>query len=177
VGMDGVDSEIYSSIFGVDFFKVLDHYDLNTRALKYALLFLIVPFLSLFLMETILKRDIHPVQYLLAGIGNVVFYLLLLAFSEHIPFPAAYWIASPAVILMTGLYSKSLLGSRGRSFLMGVLMLLCYTFLYFTLQSEDWALLMGAIGCFAAVAAVMFFTRKLDWYGQAKREDTTPALE
>jgi inner membrane protein len=174
----GVSSDLEAAKFGVDFFKVLDHYDLNTRAVKYALLFLIVPFLSLFLIETMLRRNgsariendaavnIHPVQYLLAGIGNVVFYLLLLAFSEHIPFAPAYWIASPAVIIMTALYSRTLLASWSRSLLMAAIMLLCYTFLYFTLQSEDWALLIGSLGCFGITAAVMFFTRRLDWWGR-----------
>jgi inner membrane protein len=102
----------------------------------------------------------------------VVFYLLLLAFSEHIPFPAAYWIAALAVTLMLGLYSRSLLLAWNRSALMATVMLLCYTFLYCTLQSEDWALLTGALGCFAVVAAVMFCTRRLDWSGHG-----APALE
>jgi inner membrane protein involved in colicin E2 resistance len=77
-GADDIGFELAGARFGVDFFKVLDHYGLNTRAVKYALLFLIVPFLSLFLIEQILRRNdpVHPVQYLLAGIGNVVFYLL-----------------------------------------------------------------------------------------------------
>ncbi|GHV95927.1 cell envelope integrity protein CreD [Spirochaetia bacterium] len=186
IEMDGIVSELAEARFGVDFFKVLDHYDLNTRAVKYALLFLIVPFLSLFLIENILRKKdrqgaeglapmgIHPVQYLLAGIGNVVFYLLLLAFSEHISFHAAYWIAAPAVIIMTGLYSRTLLGAWSRSLLMAMIMLLCYAFLYFTLQSEDWALLIGALGCFVIIAAVMFFTRRLNWYGA--KEDTATEM-
>ncbi|MDR0877078.1 MAG: cell envelope integrity protein CreD [Treponema sp.] len=161
-----IDHDLYNALFGVNFFKALDHYDLNTRAAKYALLFIIVPFLSLFILENLLKRNIHPAQYLLAGIGNLIFYLLLLAFSEHLPFPAAYWIAAPAVTLMLALYSHTLLGARNKCLLMAVVMMLCYTFLYFTLQSEDWALLIGALGCFAITAAVMFFTRKLDWYGK-----------
>jgi inner membrane protein len=172
-GSDEINSELYSALFGVDFFKPMDHYDMNTRAVKYALLFLVVPFLALFIMESILRREhIHPVQYLLAGIGNVVFYLLLLSVSEHLPFAAAYWISAPAVTLMMLLYSRSLLGTWERSFLMAAVMLLCYAFLYFTLQSEDWALLIGSVGCFAIVAAVMFFTRRLDWYGKKKRPDT-----
>jgi inner membrane protein len=171
-GMQVISSELADARFGVDFFKALDHYALNTRAVKYALLFLIVPFLSLFLIEIILRRTaIHPVQYLLAGIGNVAFYLLLLAFSEHIPFTAAYWIAACAVTLMMGLYSRSLLGAWNRSALMGVIMPLCYAFLYCTLQSEDWALLIGALGCFTIIATVMFCTRRLDWYGCGSRKN------
>jgi inner membrane protein len=149
--------------FGVDFFKALDHYDVNTRAVKYALLFIVIPFLSFFLFEVFLRRDIHPVQYLLAGLGNAVFYLLLLSFSEHMNFGPAYLVSAASVIVMVTLYSRSLLGAWGKSWIMGFIMILCYSFLYFTLQSEDWALLAGSVGTFIMVALVMFFTRKLDW--------------
>jgi inner membrane protein len=168
-----VNYDLYDTLFGVNFFKALAHYDLNTRAAKYALLFIIVPFLSLFILENLLKRNIHPAQYLLAGIGSLIFYLLLLAFSEHLPFSAAYWIAAPAVTIMLTLYSRTLLGAWNKCLLMAGVMILCYMFLYFTLQSEDWALLIGALGCFGITAAVMFFTRKLDWYGKKAGGDNS----
>lgn len=162
---DAAGFEISSSIFGVNFYKALDHYGANTRAVKYALLFIIIPFLSLFLFEFFLRRNIHPVQYILAGVGNVVFYLLLLSFSERIPFPAAYWIAALSVTVLLTLYSGSLLGGWKKTPYIAVIMALCYTFLYCTLQSEDWALLIGSIGAFGITALVMFITRKVDWYG------------
>jgi inner membrane protein len=167
---NGSDFEIASADFAVNFFKALDHYAVNIRAVKYALLFIIIPFLSLFLFELFLCRDIHPVQYLLAGIGNVIFYLLLLSFSEHLPFPPAYWIAALAVTAMMGLYSRSLLGAGNKGPLMGLVMILCYTFLYFTLQSEDWALLIGSLGAFGITGTVMFFTRKFNWYGRSRHK-------
>ncbi|MDR1905136.1 MAG: cell envelope integrity protein CreD [Treponema sp.] len=163
------DFELDSVYFSVDFFNALNQYNLNTRAVKYALLFIIIPFLSLFILELLLRREIHPVQYLLAGIGNVVFYLLLLSFSEHLPFPPAYWISASAVTAMMSLYSRTLLGAWTKSVFMAFVMLFCYTFLYFTLQSEDWALLFGSIGVFGITALVMFFTRKLDWYGKDRK--------
>jgi inner membrane protein len=164
-----------SNIFGVNFFKALDHYDLNSRAVKYAILFIIIPFLSFLLFEIFLHRNIHPVQYLLAGTGNVMFYLLLLSFSEHMDFSPAYGISALAVIIMTSLYSRSLLGAWGKSWIMGAIMTLLYAFLYFTLQSEDWALLTGSIGAFGITAFVMFLTRKLDWRGGEKNGFHPPA--
>lgn len=175
----GTGPRFSSSLFWINFFKPLDHYDVNTRAVKYGILFIIIPFLSLFLFEIFLRRDIHPVQYLLSGIGNVIFYLLLLSFSEHIPFTPAYGISALAVSAMTGLYAFSILGSWRQSWPMALVMILGYTFLYFTLQSEDWALLTGSLGAFAVTALVMFLTRKLDWYGRPQPrpgippEDTT----
>jgi inner membrane protein len=39
-----------------------------------------------------------------------------------------------------------------------------YTLIYMLLRLEDDALLIGAIASFVAVAAAMYFTRKIDWY-------------
>jgi inner membrane protein len=44
---------------------------------------------------------------------------------------------------------------------------LLYTLIYLLLRLEDNALLVGAIASFLAVAAAMYFTRSLDWYGSS----------
>ncbi|MDR1955273.1 MAG: cell envelope integrity protein CreD [Treponema sp.] len=153
------------SLFGVDFFRTIDTYALNTRAVKYAILFLMVPFLTLFLLEVFTKKRIHPVPYLLSGIGNAVFYLLLLSLSEQIPFDTAYLIAAFAVTALMTLYSRSLLPSWGKSWYMGLVVGISYVLLYAVLNAESYALLIGSVGAFVIIALVMFLTRKLDWYG------------
>ena len=154
---------LYDEFFGVDFFKPLDHYALNERAVKYAILFIIIPFLTLFFLEIFSKKSIHPAQYLLSGLANIIFYLLLLSISEHIPFSAAYLIAAAALTCMMSLYAHSLLETRIRSACMGLVMALLYLIMYMTLNAEDWALLIGSIAAFLICGAVMFLTRKLDW--------------
>jgi len=149
--------------FGVDFFKPLDHYALNTRAVKYAVLFLIIPFLTLFFLEVFSQKSIHPIQYLLSGFANVIFYLLLLSISEHIPFSISYLIAAAALTCMMTLYARSLLESWTRSAYMGFVMALLYLIMYLTLNAEDWALLIGSIAAFVITGVVMFLTRRLDW--------------
>jgi len=149
--------------FGVDFFKPLDHYALNTRAVKYAILFLIIPFLTLFFLEVFSQKSIHPAQYLLSGFANVVFYLLLLSISEHLSFSVSYLIASAALTCMMTLYARSLLETWTRSAYMGLVMALLYLIMYLTLNAEDWALLIGSIAAFIITGVVMFLTRKLDW--------------
>ena len=47
-----------------------------------------------------------------------------------------------------------------------------YALIYVLMRLEDFALLIGALTSFAAIAAVMYFTRRIDWYGAS-----TPALE
>ena len=150
-------------LFGVDFFKPLDHYALNERAVKYAVLFLVIPFLTLFFLEVFSQKSIHPAQYLLSGLANIIFYLLLLSISEHLSFSAAYLIAAAALTGMMTLYARSLVETWARSAYMGLVMTLLYLILYITLNVEDWALLIGSIVTFMITGVVMFLTRKLDW--------------
>ncbi|MDR0463788.1 MAG: cell envelope integrity protein CreD [Treponema sp.] len=150
-------------LFGADFFKPLDHYALNERAVKYAILFLVIPFITLFFLEIFSRKSIHPAQYLLSGLANVIFYLLLLSISEHIPFSFAYLLASAALTCMMALYARSLLNTWAQSAYMALVMALLYLILYLTLNAEDWALLIGSITAFLICAVVMFLTRKLDW--------------
>jgi len=156
-------SNYSSELFGVDLFKPLDHYALNTRAVKYAILFLFIPFITLFFLEVFSRKSIHPAQYLLSGLANVIFYLLLLSISEHLSFSIAYLIAAAALTCMMSLYARSLLETWARSAYMGLVMALLYLILYLTLNAEDWALLIGSITAFLICGIVMFLTRKLDW--------------
>jgi inner membrane protein len=150
-------------LFGVNFFKPLDHYALNERAVKYAILFLIIPFITLFFLEVFSQRKIHPAQYLLSALANVIFYLLLLSISEHLSFSIAYLISAIALTVMMTLYARSLVETWTRSAFMGLVMAMLYLILYLTLNAEDWALLIGSILAFIICAVVMFLTRKLDW--------------
>jgi len=156
-------TNLRNELFGVDFFKPLDHYALNERAVKYAILFLVIPFLTLFFLEVFSQKSIHPVQYLLSGLANIIFYLLLLSISEHLSFSVAYLIASAALTGMMMLYARSLVETWARSAYMGLVMALLYLIFYLTLNAEDWALLIGSIVAFMITGVVMFLTRKLDW--------------
>ncbi|MDR3162785.1 MAG: cell envelope integrity protein CreD [Helicobacteraceae bacterium] len=161
---DGI--SLSESMFGVDFYRAIDTYSLNTRAVKYAILIVIVPFLTLFLLEIVAKVRIHPVPYLLCGVGNAVFYLLLLSLSEQIAFYAAYLIAAAAVVALLALYARSLLPTWTKAGFMGFAVLLSYLLLYAVLNAESYALLIGSLVTFATIAFVMFMTRNVDWYGE-----------
>lgn len=175
IGSEAVNDKLAGNFFGVDFFEVLDRYTLNDRATKYAILFIVVPFLALFMLELFTRRMLHPIQYLLAGVANMVFYLLLLSLSEHIPFGAAYLISAAAVGLMVFLYSWSIFKDVKKAWYMGPVMGGSYLYLFMTLQSEDWALLIGALGAFAVTGLVMFITRNVDWYGRDRLRTPAPA--
>ncbi|MEM1007817.1 MAG: inner membrane CreD family protein, partial [Myxococcota bacterium] len=106
----------------------------------------------------------HPVQYTFVGLALVLFYLLLLSLSEHIPFVGAYVIASGACISLLGCYVRFVLGSLQRALVFSGSLVTLYGVLYFLLQQEGIALLLGSLMLFALLAGVMLVTRHVDWY-------------
>lgn len=140
-------------------------YQAVTRSLKYALLFIGVVFLAYFLFEATSDRRVHPAQYLLVGLAQIIFYLLLLAIAERLGFHWAFLIAAAATVLLIGWYAGAVFESRQRQLAAIVAFTLLYALIYVLMILEDFALLVGAVAAFAAIAAVMWFTRRLDWYG------------
>ena len=152
------------SAFGVSLVTPVDCYRQVERALKYGILFIVLLFTGFFLFETLAQLRIHTLQYLLVGAALCIFYLSLLALSELLPFGYAYLAsAGSAAALVTG-YSAAVLGSRLRALVIALELALIYGFLYITLQLQDYALAFGSAGLFAALAVVMYTTRRVNWY-------------
>lgn len=135
------------------------------RALKYALMFLGVVFLAYFLMEATSDRRMHPAQYILVGLAQLIFYLLLLSISERIGFDLAFLIAAAATVTLIGAYAGAVFRSALRGLIASVAFAALYALIYLLMRLEDYALLAGSVAAFVAVTAVMWFTRNLDWYG------------
>jgi inner membrane protein len=152
------------SSFGVGLYQAVDVYQRGERAVKYALLFIALTFLTFFAWEQVTRNPMHPLQYLLIGFALSIFYLLLIALSEHISFAAAYVTAAVALVVLIGVYIAGALRSSIRGVVAGVAMSGVYALLYALVLSEDYALLLGAIVLFVALAAVMLVTRRIDWY-------------
>ncbi len=161
---DSYGSSIRESAFGVKMFSPVDQYTQILRAVKYIFMFVGLTFLIFFLVEVFNKKRIHPVQYLLIGLALCVFYILLLSLSEHISFVIAYLIAAVSIIGLIGLYVKSSLDGNWLALITGILLAALYVYLYILLENQDYALLMGSLGIFVILAAVMYLSRKVDWY-------------
>ena len=153
-----------SSAFGVTLVRPADQYQQTERSAKYAVLFILLTFTTLFLLELLSPVRLHPVQYLLVGFALCLFYVLLLALGEHLGFPAAYATAAAAVVALVTLYARSLLGSWRRIAPLALALAGLYGFLYSLLVAQDYALLLGAAGLFLVLALVMYLTRHLDWW-------------
>ena len=151
------------SAFGVDFLLPVDNYQKSTRSVKYAILFISLTFLTIFFIEMRQKTRVHAFQYALIGLALVIFYTLLVSISEHLSFDNAYLIAAIMTIGLTTLYAQALFASRQMAFLVGGTLTVLYGFLFVVLQQQDYALLIGSIGLFLILAAVMYFSRKIEW--------------
>lgn len=158
--------------FGVELVEPVDRYRMSERALKYALLQLLLVFGTVFVIEALRERSVHPMHYGLTGAALAMFFLLLLALSEHLGFAPAYLIAAIACVALIGSYLGPVLGSRRLGLLGAGLLAGLYALLYGLLKSEDYALLMGALFLFGFLAAVMLGTRHLDWDRLGERVKT-----
>ncbi len=144
--------------------ETVNHYTLNERSVKYAILFIGLTFIGFFLMEVLQGLRIHPVQYLIVGATLTIFYLLLLAFSERVGFNAAYLIAATTCVGLSGFYGRYVLRSTVRSGSFCAVLAALYATLWLIMQSEDNALLMGTLLLLLILTSVIIFTRRVDWY-------------
>ena len=165
-GKTGSQSGAQQSAFGVTFYQPVSLYQLTLRAAKYAVLFIGMSFVAYFLFEMMADLRLHPLQYLLVGFANALFYLLLLSLAEHIGFLWAYLVSAAASINLIAGYSTTVLGRRSRGMMMAFVLAALYSFLYMTLKAETYALLAGSLGLWITLAIVMFLTRRIDWYGR-----------
>ncbi|MCD8213530.1 MAG: cell envelope integrity protein CreD, partial [Campylobacter sp.] len=146
------------------FISPINNYSLALRCVTYAILFLAVPFLAIFLCEIYSGSRIHMIQYLLIGAADVLFYLLILSISEHLSFLLSYLIASIAVCGTILFYGAAIFRASKWGVFIALVHAVSYCILYGILQSEDYALLMGSVMIFAVIVLVMYLTRKIDWY-------------
>jgi inner membrane protein len=141
----------------------VDLYSQVNRATKYGFLFIGFTFLALLMFDVIGGVRVSAVEYLLMGAALILFFVLLLAFAEVIGFTPAYVLASAAIAGLNTAYSAAVLGSWRRAGLMGGLLAGLYAILYVLLSLEAYSLLIGALLLFAALAGVMYVTRRIDW--------------
>ncbi|MFT4174960.1 MAG: cell envelope integrity protein CreD [Rhodocyclaceae bacterium] len=158
--------------FSVQLIQPVDIYALAHRATKYAFMFIILTLGSFMAYELVRNMRVHAIQYLLVGAAQFMFFLLLLALSEHIGFALAYVVATAACVVLIGYYIAAVLGSLRRGAAFAGLLTLLYGALYGILQSEQNALLLGASLVFVVLAVVMIGTRRINWFALTER---TPA--
>jgi inner membrane protein len=158
------------SAFGVDLIMPIDGYQKTSRSVKYAMMIILLTFLVFFLVEITQQKKIHPFNYIIVGFALCLFYTLLLSFSEYMIFSLAYLIATVMTVAAITYFIYYLFkGTRVYTAIGGMLTLL-YGFMFVIIQLESYALLIGSLGLFAVMFAIMNYTRKIDWYNLGKNK-------
>ena len=158
-------SGLDATALGVSFIELADPYQSVTRSLKFILLFNGLIFLSYFVLEVTTSKRVHPAQYALVGVAQVIFYLLLLSLAERIGFDFGFLIAGAATVALLSTNAGWIFASRVQAVRALAVFTVLYSLIYLLLRLEDNALLVGAVASFLAVAVAMYLTRSIDWYG------------
>ena len=142
-----------------------DFYQKAWRSARYGILFISLTFLTILLLDRGSKKPAHPVQYLMVGLAQSVFVLLMLAYAEQIGFGLAYLVAAGATIGLLTLFGATALKLGKQTGLLAGVLVTVYAVLYLILRSADYALLAGATLAFVALALTMWLTRNEEWQG------------
>ncbi len=170
-----------ATALGVSLLELADPYQSVDRSLKYAPLFLSLVFLTYFLFEATTGKRVHSAQYVLVGIAQILFYLLLLSLAEHAGFGWAFLLAGTATVVLLAGNARWVFTSKLQGYRSLAAFAVLYTLIYLLLRLEDNALLVGALASFAAIGAAMYLTRDLDWYSSfdnlgPPRPESPPAI-
>jgi len=168
------DGESYETneVLKISFIDPINIYLQAERSVKYGSLFIVLTFAAFFIGETLRRRPMHLMQYALVGLSLAIFFLLLIALSEHMPFAWAYLSGATACIGLITAYLAGVFGSWRMASSFGGGLAALYGMLFAILQLESMALLMGSLLLFAALAAAMLSTRGFDWYQLKQGEPT-----
>jgi len=156
-------ANINSNAFGADLYVPVNGYQKTMRSVKYSFLCILLTFAAFFIIDTSNRKSVHPFQYGLIGLALVLFYTLLLSFSEYVGFNFSYTVASIATIGLITWFVKGVLSSTRLSVVLSFVLLLVYTYVFTILQLQDYALLLGSVGLFITLAVIMHFSKRIQW--------------
>ena len=162
--------ESHDSSFGTKLIIPVNYYQKSQRSIKYGLLIIILTFALFFFIEIFTKKRIHSIQYVFIGVGLILFFTILISFSEHIGFMWAYIIASLSTIGLIVFYSFLIFKNQKYSYILLILMSSYYSLIYILIHLQDYSLLIGSVMLFSILAVIMYISRNIDWYNINKIE-------
>lgn len=158
-----IPDNLANSAFGTNLFVPVNDYQKTMRSVKYAALCILLTFAAFFILETTNKKSVHPFQYGLIGLALILFYTLLLSFSEYVGFNISYVIAALCTIGLITWFVKGILDSSRLSMILSFILMLVYTYVFTILQLQDYSLILGSIGLFITLGVIMHFSKKIQW--------------
>ena len=147
--------------FGVNLLQGVTQYQKTMRSAKYGILVILLVFIAGLAVELVGKKKINLVQYLVIGLSLVLFYALVLSFSEFMNFSLAYLLAALMTVAALFGYFRGILRDCS-AWLLTALVALAYLLSYVLLQMETFAFLVGTLVLFALLVGIMYLTRNLN---------------
>ena len=166
---------LQSKLLGVKFVEPVNFYQTISRSLKYAIAFISLTFLAVFVLELRSGWRFHWIQYGLVGLALIIFYVMLLALAEHVGYGLAYLGAASAATVLNAVYVGTSLRSRSAGLVMFAVLATIFALLFALMREQDYALLIGSAIAFLALAVTMFVTQRIDWTGQGETPPGQPA--
>lgn len=136
-------------------------YALISQSIVYCFAVIAITSISLVLIEVAFRKSINYLQYALIAMALTLFYLLLLALSEHLAFGLSYAIVSVMTIGLIALFIKGITQNvKAVSLTIGILVAE-YGLIFILVKLGRMALLIGSLSLFIVIALAMYFTLKL----------------
>lgn len=139
----------------------VSQYQMSMRTAKYGILIVLLVFIAGLAVELITRKGIHIIQYLVIGLSLVLFYALVLSFSEVMAFWMAYGLATLMTAVALTCYFRAILKDKS-AYLLGLFVAVAYMVCFVLLQMENFAFLTGTLLLFVMLAAVMYVTRNIN---------------
>ena len=136
-------------------------YNTISDSLVYCFGIITITSLTLMFVEIAFRKPINNLQYILIEFALSLFYLLLLALAEMIPFIASYIIVTVMTVGLIALFIKGITHNIKAVTLITVILVVEYALMYILLMLGTMALLIGSLALFALIAVAMYFTLKL----------------
>ena len=147
---------------GANFLVGVNHYQKVFRVMNYSFIIILLTFVCILVMEIFKRQTMPLLNYFLIGSALIIFYTLLLSFVEFISFGLAYFMAGSMTVILIAGYVWKWLKSKNMGLCIGGILSIIYIFCYIMLSASTYALLIGSLLLFLALAAMMLASIKLN---------------
>lgn len=136
---------------------------LNTLSdsISYCFALISISLITLMIIEVAFRKHINMLQYGLIAAALCLFYFMLLAFAEIVPFVLAYAIVSFLIIGMVGIFVDAITQELNAAIISTGILAAEYVVILVLISINAMALLVESLMLFCLIALAMYFTVKL----------------
>ncbi|MCE5339874.1 MAG: cell envelope integrity protein CreD [Planctomycetaceae bacterium] len=131
-------------------------------------------FFVLFVLTTVKKITIHPMNYFFIGTAFFSFHLLLAYLIDHISILCAFWISSAVAVFLVISYMRLVVGLKFAFVEIAITQLVYLIFFSYSFFFKGYTGLMITILCICTLFIVMQFTGRVDWGKLFEKQQPPP---